>query len=110
MSLVKRVTSVSSRANHRIFPVGESGRHAIRSSSPMPDQETRPTQAGAKSGEESSLETIRIVLADDHAVVRSGLRLLLDGESGLEVVAEAGDVDARDGTCAATAPTCSCSI
>ena len=38
-------------------------------------------------------ETIRIVLADDHPVVRRGLRLLLDDEDGLEVVAEAGDVD-----------------
>jgi two-component system response regulator NreC len=37
--------------------------------------------------------TIRIVLADDHAVVRSGLRMLLDSEPGLEVVAEAGDVE-----------------
>jgi two-component system response regulator NreC len=36
---------------------------------------------------------IRIVLADDHAVVRRGLRLLLDAEAGFEVVAEAGDVD-----------------
>jgi len=36
---------------------------------------------------------IRIVLADDHRVVRSGLRLLLGLEAGLEVVAEAGDVD-----------------
>lgn len=35
---------------------------------------------------------ITIVLADDHAVVRSGLRLLLDAEDGLRVVAEAGDV------------------
>ena len=35
---------------------------------------------------------IRVILADDHAVVRSGLRLLLEG-SGMEVVAEAGDVD-----------------
>jgi two-component system response regulator NreC len=34
------------------------------------------------------------VLADDHAVVRAGLRLLLDAESDFEVVAEAGDVDA----------------
>ena len=41
----------------------------------------------------SSPATIRIVLADDHAVVRSGLRLLLDSESGFEVVAEASDVD-----------------
>jgi two-component system, NarL family, response regulator NreC len=33
-----------------------------------------------------------IVIADDHAVVRSGLRLLLDAEPDLEVVAEAGTV------------------
>jgi two-component system response regulator NreC len=38
----------------------------------------------------------RIVIADDHRVVRSGLRMLLDREEGFEVVAEAGDVaDAR---------------
>jgi two-component system, NarL family, response regulator NreC len=40
------------------------------------------------------VETITIVLADDHPVVRSGLRMLLEAEDGLEVVAEAGDVDA----------------
>jgi two-component system response regulator NreC len=39
-------------------------------------------------------ESVRIVLADDHAVVRSALRLLLDAERDLEVVAEAGDIDA----------------
>jgi DNA-binding NarL/FixJ family response regulator len=33
----------------------------------------------------------RIVLADDHAVVRRGLRLVLDAEPDLEVVAEAGN-------------------
>jgi two-component system response regulator NreC len=33
-----------------------------------------------------------VVLADDHQVVRSGLRMLLDAEDGIEVVAEAGDV------------------
>ena len=38
-------------------------------------------------------ETIRIVLADDHGVVRSGLRLLLDAEPDLEVVAEASSVE-----------------
>jgi len=38
-------------------------------------------------------DTIRIVIADDHSVVRRGLRQLLDGEPGLEVVAEAGDVE-----------------
>ncbi|NEA52049.1 response regulator transcription factor [Streptomyces sp. SID10815] len=35
--------------------------------------------------------TIRILLADDHALVRRGVRLILDQEPDLEVVAEAGD-------------------
>lgn len=35
---------------------------------------------------------ITVMLADDHAVVRAGLRMLLDAEEGLAVVAEAGDV------------------
>ena len=35
---------------------------------------------------------ITVVLADDHAVVRKGLRLLLEAEPGLHVVAEAGTV------------------
>jgi two-component system, NarL family, response regulator NreC len=34
---------------------------------------------------------IRIVIVDDHAVVRSGLKLLLDAQEDLEVVGEAGD-------------------
>lgn len=39
----------------------------------------------------SSAGTIRIVIADDHAVVREGLRALIEAQSGLEVVGEAGD-------------------
>jgi two-component system response regulator NreC len=38
-------------------------------------------------------EAIRIILADDHRVVRSGLRLLLERDGEFEVVAEADDVD-----------------
>lgn len=38
-------------------------------------------------------DAISIVLADDHTVIRSALRMLLDGESDLEVVAEAEDAD-----------------
>jgi len=34
---------------------------------------------------------IRVVVVDDHAVVRSGLRMLLDAEDDLEVVGEAGN-------------------
>jgi len=37
-------------------------------------------------------DEITVVIADDHAVVRKGLRLLLDAEPGLHVVAEAGTV------------------
>ena len=37
---------------------------------------------------------IRIVVVDDHAVVRAGIRLLLDAERDLEVVGDAGN--ARD--------------
>jgi DNA-binding NarL/FixJ family response regulator len=33
----------------------------------------------------------RILVADDHAIVRQGLRLILDAEPDMEVVAEAGD-------------------
>ncbi len=36
---------------------------------------------------------IRVVIADDHAVVRRGLRQVLDLEDGFEVVAEASDLE-----------------
>jgi two-component system, NarL family, response regulator NreC len=36
--------------------------------------------------------TTSILIADDHAVMRSGLRMLLEAEPDLEVIAEAGDV------------------
>jgi two-component system response regulator NreC len=35
--------------------------------------------------------SVRIIVVDDHAVVRAGLRMLLDAEDDLEVVAEASD-------------------
>lgn len=38
-------------------------------------------------------DVTRLVLADDHVVVRQGLRLVLEGEADLEVVAEAGTVE-----------------
>jgi len=51
---------------------------------------------GESSEETASVGAIRLVLADDHAVVRSGLRLLLENESDFEVVAEAANIeDAR---------------
>jgi two-component system response regulator NreC len=40
-----------------------------------------------------STQEIRVFLADDHAVLRSGLRLLIDSQSNMRVVGEAGDFD-----------------
>jgi DNA-binding NarL/FixJ family response regulator len=37
------------------------------------------------------MKSIRILLADDHTVIRKGLRLLLEGQPGFQVVAEASD-------------------
>ncbi len=41
---------------------------------------------------EAAAVPTKLVIADDHAIVRSGLRMLLDAEPDFEVVAEAGDV------------------
>jgi two-component system response regulator NreC len=45
----------------------------------------------------ASHETVSVALADDHAVVRSGLRMLLESEADLAVVAEAGELDEIQG-------------
>ena len=36
---------------------------------------------------------IRVLIADDHSLVRAGIRALLEKQSDMEVVAEAGDGD-----------------
>lgn len=46
-------------------------------------------------GESSeSAAAIRVVLADDHEIVRNGIRLVLEEQPDIEVVAEAGDGEA----------------
>lgn len=45
-------------------------------------------------GDPVASDPIGIVVADDHALIRSGLRRVLDGEADLSVVGEAGDVEA----------------
>ncbi|MFI6173625.1 response regulator [Nocardia sp. NPDC051052] len=37
--------------------------------------------------------TIRVLIADDHAAIRAGLRMILDAEDDIEVVGEAADGD-----------------
>lgn len=58
----------------------------------MGDQASASERSGGGPGKDDA-HSITIVLADDHAVVRRGLRLLLDAEADFEVVAEAGEVD-----------------
>ena len=41
----------------------------------------------------SEAETITIILADDHEIVRDGLRRIVEAEGDMEVVAEAGDAE-----------------
>ncbi|WP_395242745.1 response regulator [Agromyces sp. MMS24-K17] len=47
---------------------------------------------------------IRILIADDHPVVRAGIRALLDGEDGLVVVGEAATADEAVSLAATLAP------
>ena len=42
---------------------------------------------------DASTEPITIILADDHPIVRSGLRMLLEAEDDFDVIAESGDTD-----------------
>jgi DNA-binding NarL/FixJ family response regulator len=56
---------------------------APRDPTPLPD-----VAAGGREGGE---KVIRVAIADDQAVVRMGLRVLLEREPGMECVGEAGD-------------------
>lgn len=59
----------------------------------IPVQDSPPvSREDVMSGEETTSQPITVVLADDHQVVRSGLRLLLESEQRFDVVGEAGDV------------------
>jgi two-component system, NarL family, response regulator NreC len=48
----------------------------------------------AVTGNGGDSRRITVVLADDHEIVREGLRMILEAEPDIEVVAEAGDTDA----------------
>ena len=51
-----------------------------------------PAASGNKPDERPARQgKIRVLIADDHAVLRSGLRMLIGTQADMEVVAEAGD-------------------
>ena len=52
---------------------------------------------------------MRILIADDHGIVRGGLRLLIDRQPDMEVVAEAATASRRSSGALARGPTCACS-
>lgn len=55
---------------------------------------TVPTSPAVRSaGERRTAPPVAIMLVDDHAIVRQGLRSILDREADLEVVAEASTAD-----------------
>jgi two-component system, NarL family, response regulator NreC len=63
-----------------------------------------PATADGRADPPPSAGTITIVLADDHQVVRAGLRLLLDAEPSFAVVGEAGDISQTERRVAAHRP------
>ena len=52
---------------------------------------------------------MRILIADDHGIVRGGLKLLIDRQPDMEVVAEAEDGVEAFEQALASGPTCACS-
>lgn len=50
------------------------------------------------------METIRVAIVDDHALVRDGLRLILEREPDIEVVGDAGDAAGALSLAATTRP------
>jgi two-component system, NarL family, response regulator NreC len=49
------------------------------------------TDASANVGEKSFAKKLRIILADDHTILRQGVRALIEAQPDMEVVAEAAD-------------------
>ena len=84
---------VQAGAERRALPTGKaSTRGAVRrhaAGGTATRGRLRPSRdAAARAG---LVVSVRILIADDQALVRAGLRKILESEPGLEVVAEAGD-------------------
>ncbi|MEW6753891.1 MAG: response regulator, partial [Candidatus Latescibacterota bacterium] len=67
-------------------PLGEGAQVAARAAPDRPAASRRPPLAALGPG-----RRVRVVLADDHVVMREGLARLLEGEPDMEVVGQASD-------------------
>ena len=63
------------------------GKNLVPNSFPQEPEHVATSQASGK----PSVKKIRVLLADDHALVRAGIRALLERDELVEVVGEAGD-------------------
>lgn len=59
--------------------------------SSVPPRSSVPSMSAVPDRQPGGGRPTRVLLADDHTLVRRGVRLILDGEPDLSVVAEAGD-------------------
>src|SRR5262249_3495284 len=89
---------VSSAPTQHLLPRGrrQVGRSLVPVGSLLPDQRTPARARGGQVAHCTVMGVdphtpIRVLLVDDHAVVRKGMRALLEREPGLEVVGEAED-------------------
>lgn len=48
----------------------------------------------APTGPDTTADQITVILADDHEVVRDGIRMIIQAEENMEVIAEEGDAEA----------------
>src|SRR5262249_22657621 len=85
---------------HRAGPHPRPGRRTRRHRGNR--QRTRSGHSAHRPGADTM--TIRVLIADDHRVVRDGLRYLLSQEPGIDVVGEAGDGQQAVQIAAATRP------
>jgi two-component system response regulator NreC len=63
----------------------------------VPDSEPNSEPDSGSVTDDSRMSSIRTILADDHAAMRQSLRLLLDGEADIDVIAETDSLHAAIG-------------
>src|ERR1700687_3727315 len=57
------------------------------------DDRSEVAVAAEESPRMPAMQKIRILIADDHAILRSGLKMLISAQTDMEVVSEAADGD-----------------